>query len=238
VFGRNLFGLAAIGFGVCGFVWPDVALWKAIDLFGDNPFAQQLLYLTSAVAIAGGVAIQWPRAARVGALALGGLYLFFVLLALPHYVLKPLAFDYVPAISEDFSMFCGALIVYGGRFSRIAYYGFGVCVIFFALAQVKYLDYTASLVPAWIPPGQIFWTNATTFFFILAAIALLTGRLALLAARLLTAMIVGFGVLVWVPRCFTNPHKLSNWTEIASNFAIAGAAWIVADYLDRRRSPT
>jgi hypothetical protein len=236
VFGRNVFGLAAIGFGICGFVWPDVNLWKDIDPFGSIPHAEILLYLTSALSIAGGVAIQWPRTAHAGALALAVFNVLFVLLWLPHYVQKPLAFDYVPAITEQLSMLCGALIVYGGRFTRISYYGFAICVIFFALAQVVYLKYTASLVPTWIPPGQIFWTNATTLFFALAAIALLIGRFALLASRLLTAMVVGFGLLVWVPACVTHPQKLSNWTEIATNFGIAGAAWIVADYLARRQT--
>ena len=246
MFGRNLFGLAAVGFGVCGFVWPDVTLWKAIDLFPTFPLEGVLLYLTSAVAILGGIAIQWPRTARAGAIALGALYLFFVLVALPHYVLKPFAFDYVPAITEELSMVCGAAIVYAlferestraAMLAQVAYYVFAVCVIFFALAQVVYLRYTASLVPTWIPPGQVFWTNATTIFFLLAAVALLIDRYALLASRLLTAMIVGFGVLVWVPACLANPHKLSNWTEIATNFSIAGAAWIVADYLTKKDSP-
>ncbi len=236
MFGRNVFGLAAIGFGICGFVWPDVNLWKEIDPFGSIPHAEILLYLTSALSIAGGVAIQWPRTARAGALALAVFNLLIVLLWLPHYLQKPRAFDYVPAISEQFSLLCGALIVYGGKFTRIGYYGFGICVIFFALAQVAYLNYTASLVPTWIPPGQIFWTNATTLFFALAAIALLTGRFALLASRLLTAMVIGFGILVWVPACVTHPQKLSNWTEIATNFGIAGAAWIIADYLATRRT--
>jgi uncharacterized membrane protein len=236
VFGRHVFGLAAILFGISGFVWTDVNLWKEIDPFGSIPHAETLLYLTSALAIAGGVAMQWPRTVRTGALLLGALYLSITLLWLPHYVVKPLAFDYIPSISEEFSLVCAALIVYGGRFTRIGYYGFAICVIFFALAQVVYLQYTASLVPKWIPPGQIFWTNATTIFFALAAIALLIGRYALLASRLLTAMVVGFGLLIWVPACVTNPHKLSNWTELAANFGIAGAAWIVADYLGKRGS--
>jgi hypothetical protein len=229
-----VFGLAAVLFGTCGFVWTDVNLWKEIAPFGNIPHAEILLHLTSALTIAGGVAIQIPRTVRAGALLLGVLYLFITLLWLPHYLVKPLAFDYVPAISEEFSLVCAALIVYGGRFTRAGYYGFAICVILFALAQVVYLQYTASLVPKWIPPGQIFWTNATTIFFALAAIALLIDRYALLASRLLTAMVVGFGLLIWVPACLTNPHKLSNWTELATNFGIAGAAWIVADYLGKR----
>jgi hypothetical protein len=236
VFGRHVFGLSAILFGICGFVWTDVNLWKELAPFGNIPHAEILLYLTSALTIAGGVAMQWPRTVHLGALLLGAVYLFVTLLWLPHYLIKPLAFDYVPAISEEFSLVCAAIIVYGRPFTRIGYYGFAICVLLFALAQVVYLAYTASLVPAWIPPGQIFWTNATTLFFALAAIALLIGRYALLASRLLTAMVVAFGLLIWVPACITSPHKLSNWTELATNFGIAGAAWIVADYLGKRGS--
>ncbi|MGH9395136.1 MAG: hypothetical protein ACRD1E_13260 [Terriglobales bacterium] len=58
-----------------------------------------------------------------------------------------------------------------------------------------------------------------------------SGRMALLAARLLTAMMVAFAVLVWVPILVAQPHLLSNWLEGAETLSIAGAAWVVADYL-------
>jgi uncharacterized membrane protein YphA (DoxX/SURF4 family) len=77
----------------------------------------------------------------------------------------------------------------------------------------------------------MFWAVATTIFFALAATALFTGRLALLASRLLTAMLIGFALLVWLPAPFADPHKLISWAGNAQNLAITGAAWIVADYL-------
>jgi hypothetical protein len=57
----------------------------------------------------------------------------------------------------------------------------------------------------------MFWAIVTTIAFVLAAIALLSGRSALLAARLLTAMLIGFGLLVWLPAPFADPHKMINW---------------------------
>ena len=72
----------------------------------------------------------------------------------------------------------------------------------------------------------------------MAALALLSGQVALLASRLLTAMIVGFGLLVWLPAPFADPHRLMNWAGNAENLAIAGSAWIVADYLRQNRSTT
>ena len=77
----------------------------------------------------------------------------------------------------------------------------------------------------------MFWAIATTIFFALAAIALLANRMALLAARLLTAMIVGFGLLVWIPLIVSYPHDHANWSEPAETFAVAGAAWVLADVL-------
>jgi hypothetical protein len=81
----------------------------------------------------------------------------------------------------------------------------------------------------------MFWAVATTVFFALAAVALLVNRMALLAARLLTLMLVSFGLLVWVPLVLSNPRNHSNWSENAETFAIAGAAWILADLLGEYR---
>lgn len=81
------------------------------------------------------------------------------------------------------------------------------------------------------PSGTNVWAIATTMAFALAAVALLSGQLALLASRLLTIMIAGFGLLVWLPAPFNDPHHIINWAGNAQNTAILGAAWIVTDYL-------
>ena len=82
----------------------------------------------------------------------------------------------------------------------------------------------------------MFWAIVTTIAFALAAIALLFGRSALLAARSTTVMLIGFGLLVWLPAPFADPHKMINWAGNAQNLAITGAAWIVADFLIQERS--
>jgi len=80
----------------------------------------------------------------------------------------------------------------------------------------------------------MFWAVATTAAFALAAIALLTGFTAALASRLTTAMLVGFGLLTWLPVVFADPHRSGNWAETMETLGIAGSAWIVMDYLGRR----
>ena len=113
-----------------------------------------------------------------------------------------------------------------------------ICAGSFALEQAVYLKATADLVPKWLPPGQNFWAIATTAAFALAALSLLTNRLAPLASRLLTVMLLYFGLLVWIPLLFTQPGSRANWSETAETFAIAGSAWILTDLLsdkDARR---
>jgi hypothetical protein len=48
-------------------------------------------------------------------------------------------------------------------------------------------------------------------------------------------MVVGFGLLVWVPLVVSNPHNHENWSENAETFEIAGAVWILADLLGESR---
>ncbi|MGB2669212.1 MAG: hypothetical protein WAO11_00715, partial [Candidatus Acidiferrum sp.] len=67
------------------------------------------------------------------------------------------------------------------------------------------------------------------------ALALLANLMALLAARLLTLMLVFFGLLVWVPSLLSDPRSHTNWSETAETFAIAGTAWILADLLGEHR---
>jgi len=244
--GRYVYGLAAVAFGIITLAWHDFNGWQQIRTLGNVPHREILVYIAAAIELFGGVAIQWPRTARIGALALGSLYLFFALMWVPHIAAEPLVYDRWGNFFEQFSLVSGALIVYATvgrsdserapRTARIGYIFFGICVVSFTLEQLFYLSGTASFVPKWIPPGQMFWAITTTIALGLAAIALLSGRVALPASRLLTMMLIGFGLLVWLPAPFADPHKIISWAGNAQNLAITGAAWIVADFLGQKAS--
>jgi hypothetical protein len=75
----------------------------------------------------------------------------------------------------------------------------------------------------------MFCAYATTIGFFLAAAAILSGIMAPLASRLLTAEIVGFELLVWIPKLLATPHDHFIWAGNAICIAIAGAVWAVSD---------
>src|SRR5713101_2244392 len=232
--GRHVFGVAALVFGLIILAWHDYNGWHQ---------PRYLVHAAAAALILGGAAIQFRRTAKTGAVVLGAVYLVFALQCVPGIVAAPQVYNSWGNFFEQFSLVTGAAIVFallslawsGETLNRIGRILLGVCAASFTLEQAVYLHATANLVPKWLPPSQMFWAVTTTVLFALAAVALLTNRMALLAARLLTMMLVLFGLLVWVPLLLSNPHIHTNWSETAETFAIAGTAWILADLLGEYR---
>jgi hypothetical protein len=228
--GRQVFGVAVLALGIITLAWHD---------YNDWPQLRYLVYAASAAQIVGGAAIQFRRTSKSGAIVLAAGNLVFVLLCVPGIVTAPRVYNSWGNFFEQFSLFTAAALVYarcssassGANVNRIARILIGLCVASFTLEQAFYLDATAKLVPNWIPPSPMFWAVATTVFFAIAALALLANQMALLASRLLTIMLVSFGLLVWIPLLLSNSHSHTNWSELAETFAIAGATWILADLL-------
>jgi hypothetical protein len=232
--GRHVFGVAALAFGLITLAWHD---------YNDGHQLRYIVYAAAAALIFGGAAIQFRRTAKAGAAVLGAAYLVFVLMCVPGIVAAPQMYNSWGNFFEQFSLLNGAASVYARLSSawspetlnRIGRILLGICTASFTLEQGIYLDATANLVPKWVPPTQMFWAATTTVLFALAAVALLTNRMALLASRLLTMMVVSFGLLVWVPLVLSNPHNHTNWSENAETFEIAGAVWVLADLLGEYR---
>jgi len=229
-----VFGVAALAVGLITLAWHDYNGWHQ---------PRYLVHAAAAALIFGGAAILFPRTAKTGAAVLGAVYLVFALQCLPGIVAAPKVYNSWGNFFEQFSLVAGAAIVYarwslawsGETLYRIGRLLLGICTASFTLEQGIYLAATASLVPKWLPPSPMFWAVATTVLLALAALAFLTNRMALLAARLLTMMLVLFGLIVWVPLVISAPHSHTNWSEIAETFAIAGATWILADLLGEYR---
>ncbi len=230
-------------FGLVTLAWHNYKDWDQLRDILNATDGPVFLYAVAAAQIFGGVAIQFRRTAKMGAVVLGVVYIVFALLCVPRIVAAPQIYDRWGNFFEQFSMVTGAALIYArwssvwapGTLNRTGRISLGLCAVSFALEQGIYLNNTTILVPKWFPPSPVFWAIATTVAFALAAFALFTNRMALLATRLLTIMLVSFGLLVWIPLLLSNPRSHANWSETAETFAIAGTAWILADLLGEYR---
>lgn len=181
--GRHVYGLGAAALGLIAFIWHDPNQWQQLLSLRNVPHREVLVYIAAAVQILGGIAIQWPKTARAGAITLGAVYLTFALLLTPAIAAKPQELYRWLNCFYELSLFSAAVIVYASfrrtepegarRAARVGCIVFAICLVSFGVEQLVFLKRTASLVPKWIPPGQMFWTIATTIAFVLAALAIL-----------------------------------------------------------------
>jgi uncharacterized membrane protein YphA (DoxX/SURF4 family) len=248
--GIYVYAAAAMFLGFVGLVSGDFAMgWQHVG--PTVPLREPLAYATAFIELAAGIALVVPRTARMGAVTLTMVYAVFTLLWAPKALIdifKP-DFDAMGNVFEEFSMVAAGLVLSailsaGGSatagterlFARI----FGLCPVSFGIVHIfDRMPGIASWVPKWLPPGPLFWAYATTICFFLAAAAILSGIAAPLAARLLTAEIVGFQLMVWIPKLAAGPRQHFNWAGNGINLAIAASAWVVADSLRRtaKRKP-
>ena len=239
LYGRIVFGASAVLFGVIALLWHDADTWQTLRQIWSLHFGALIGACLMAAQIAGGIGMQHSRTVRVASIVLGAVYFLFSLACVPSIIAAADPFEkYGGSFFQQLSLLCGAIALYAATesnparahvFGRLARIGLGICAISFTLSQILFLRPTASSVPKWIPPNQMFWAILTTIAFALAALALLINRQARLAARLMTLMLALFAVLVWIPRLLAHPEAHFNWSEFALTALITGASWTVAD---------
>jgi uncharacterized membrane protein len=242
--GSHVYGLAAIALGLVGLVWGDFAsVWQPVP--AGLPYRASLAYITAALLIVTGMAMLWQRTAQGGAMVLAAIYFLAALCWVPRIVGFPRIFGTWTGFAEEFALVAAGLAAYemlasgesakGTKWARISRLVFGVCVLAFGCAHFFALAETARMVPHWMPLGQKFWAVATGIFHLLAGAAILSGIQDVLASRLLTVMLILFGILVWAPRLLSDPHDHMSWSGNAINLALSGAAWVIADSISESR---
>jgi uncharacterized membrane protein YphA (DoxX/SURF4 family) len=244
--GRRVYGLGAILIGVTGLVLDDFA---AMGLPGAAtlPGHQILAYACAALLVGAGAAINLPRTAAAAALVLAGYFaLWLVALNLTHAAAQPMVWVSWEDVAEKTAMVLGGLLAYAltpgvnaARSALIARFAprlFGVCAVVFGTSEFVYAKFTASLVPVWLPPSQLFWTYATGAAHIAAGLSIASGVKARWAAVALAAMYLVFQLIVHLPRVIAGPAHAGAWSENAVNLLLCGAAWCLADALGRPRA--
>ncbi len=241
--GIRVYALGALALGLVGLAWDDFALqWQPVP--AGVPGRAALACVFAAALVAAAVAVNLRPAGAVGAAALCGLFALVVLLHAPEVVTHPLVVGAWSGLAEQLALCSAGLIAWallaapGGRAAGAGApgrYAFGACLLVFGLAHFIYLDFTAGMVPKWLPPGQTFWAVVTGVAHVAAGVAILARRWAHLAAVLLAVMFAGFGILIHAPLLLADPHSHLNWVMNAMNLALTGSAWVMADALAARR---
>jgi uncharacterized membrane protein YphA (DoxX/SURF4 family) len=235
--GIYAYATGAIFLGLLGLASGDFAItWQHV---GPNvPFREQLAYFTAFIELAAGLALLWRRTARAGALTLTVVYSVFTLLWMPKALVNLGNYDPIGNVFEEFSLVTAGLIlcaIFSPPGSSIARRRpffvllFGTCPISFGIVHIIDMPGLLGAIPGWLPPTRMFWAYVTTLGFFGAAVAILTGIMAPLASRLLTAEIVIFELLFWIPKLFAGPSNHFNWAGNAISIAIAGAGWVGSD---------
>jgi hypothetical protein len=247
------YGLGTVLTGILNVVWGALdASHQPIKSLGKNLAGQHLLaYIAGVWLVAAGLAILWRRSARVGAAASAIAYLIFAALWLPRYYagihMFGWRFDVLAGISfglgQQLMLIAPAVLVYVSSVSPdsllqkragiAARWMLGLPPVFFGLAHLAGIRVFASIVPHWMRFGY-FWAGLTGVAFILAGIAICSGIIDVVAARLLALMLLLFEFLVEIPPIFIRLHDQGTWGAAVYNVTAIGACLIFVEFLASR----
>jgi uncharacterized membrane protein YphA (DoxX/SURF4 family) len=237
------FVVSVLGLGVLGFITGDFALnWQPVPK--SVPGRTVLAYLTAGLFVILGAGLLVDRCKHAFTLAIAAAFLMWaVLLHGPGVVADPLNVLPWLGFTERLEVAAGALMLattqvpgtalarWGVPVGRLA---FGVSLPIFGMSHWEYAQFTADMIPAFIP-AHLFWAYFTGAGHFLAGIAMLTNVFARLAAILFAVMVSGFVLLLHVPRVIGEPGSRAEWTMLVIALTMTAAAWCAAGVLSRKQ---
>lgn len=112
---------------------------------------------------------------------------------------------------------------------------FAVPWLIFGAQHFMFVDFVAALVPAFFP-ARWFWAYFTGAAMVAAGVSLIVNIKARLAAALLGAMLMGFILLIHIPKLASGDLSAMALTRFFQDAAIAAAAFMLAGALSRRET--
>jgi uncharacterized membrane protein len=242
--GHALFAITLIGIGIAGLLTGRfVSIWQALPR--GLPGGEAVAYLCAIVSLACGVALLLERAAAAAARTLLAYLLLWLLLVKGYFIAaSPTVEVSYQSAGETAVLAAGAGILHawltGSRPASLLRFAAGVsglrlaralyalALVAFGLSHFAYVGMTAPLVPGWLP-AHVFWAYFTGGAYLAAAVAILTGVCARLAAALSALQMGLFTLLVWVPLVLAGHPSAADWSELGVSWALTAAAWVVAD---------
>lgn len=246
-FARGLFVIALASVGILSLSYGDfVPRGQPFPTW--IPGRETWLYGSALLVLAASAGLCFARTALPSALTIGAYQIIWALICALPILSQPLGVGAWYGFCEALAPLIGAWILYAllrwrlrgsplpiasARAMRAAQVLFGLTCVFYGWSHFAYADYTASMVPSWLP-GRLALAYVTGLGHVAAGIGIAVGIVPRLAAILEAIMMSLFGLLVWVPSFFAQPRPSwamptqNQWSELVVSVMLAACAWLVA----------
>jgi uncharacterized membrane protein len=255
--------MVGLGHGLFAIAFASLAI--LILSYGDfAPMGQSLpawipwpgiwTYGSALLLLGASAGLCFSRTALPSVVTIGAYLVVWGAVCAPPILSQPLSVGAWYGLTEALTSLVGAWILYtllrwpsrgsklpiaGEHAVRAAQVLFGLTCVFYGYSHFAYTDYTAGMVPAWLP-SPVGLAYVTGIGHLAAGIGIIVGILPRLAATLEATMMSLFGLLVWVPSFFAQPRPAwatppeNQWSELVVNLVLVAAACLVATSLRNR----
>jgi len=237
-----LFAVGMIGLGILALVYGDFAMvWQPVAPW--VPGRTVLAYASGVIMLLGGVGLLLRPTVAWSVRILFPYLIVWVLLKVPALFVAPRMEAVWLGVGELAVLLSGGWVLFarlaelregspltfatGENGVRIARMLFAISLLPIGLSHIVYVKETAELVPAWLPyPAG--WAYLTGAGQMACGVGVLFSIFPRVAAWAEAGMISLFTLLVWAPAIFAAPKERLPWTAFFISWAIASAAWVVA----------
>ena len=238
----TLFAVGMIGLGILALVYGDFALvWQPVAPW--IPGRTVLAYGSGLIMLLGGVGLLLRSRVTWSVRILFPYLIIWLLLKVPALLVAPQMEAVWLGFGEIAVLMTGGWVLFatlaglregspltfatGANGIRLAGMLFAVSLIPIGFSHLVYVKQTVELVPAWLP-YRVGWAYLTGAGQIACGLGVLFSILPRVAAWAEAGMISVFTLLVWGPAIVAAPKTRLPWTAFFISWAIASAAWVVA----------
>ena len=248
----TLFAVGMIGLGILALIYGDFAMvWQPVAPW--VPGRTILAYGSGLIMLLGGVGLLFRATAAWSVRILFPYLIIWLLLKVPALIVAPQMEAVWLGFGELAVLLSGGWILFatltrpldgspltfvtGDKSIQLARMLFAVSLIPIGLSHLVYVKETAELVPAWLP-YRVGWAYLTGVGQIACGLGVLFSIFPRVAASAEAGMISLFTLLVWGPAILAAPTARLPWTAFFISWAIASAAWVVAQNIAPKPATT